>query len=309
MLVTVTVIALMPLLFYYFVVRTYTYWTDKGVKQGKPLWLFGDSWGIFFKLQNFSEMIQYVYSQCPGTRYSGIYQFLIPTLVIKDPDLIKQVTVKDFDHFVDHRTFISEDTDPLGGKNLLFLKGQKWREMRAILSPSFTASKMRSMFELISECAENFVQYFLDKNEDTVPMEVKDSCTRYANDVIATTAFGVKVDSMREPDNEFYLMGKDMSSPLSGFLDNLKFFGYFIAPRLYKVSKRWKPPKALKIYLKSSSLAPRSRTFFMDMVDRTIKIREEQGIVRPDMIHLMMEARKGIDTELTFTQQSDMSKK
>lgn len=33
--------------------------------------------------------------------------------------------------------------------------------------------------------------------------------------------------------------------------------------------------------------------FFRNLVKETIKVREEKGIVRPDMIHLLMEARKG----------------
>lgn len=34
-------------------------------------------------------------------------------------------------------------------------------------------------------------------------------------------------------------------------------------------------------------------TFFLKLIDDTIKIREEKGIVRPDMINLLLEARRG----------------
>lgn len=52
-----------------------------------------------------------------------MYQFNKPTLLLKDINLIKQVGIKDFDHFVDHRAFISEEIDPLFGKNLFSLRG------------------------------------------------------------------------------------------------------------------------------------------------------------------------------------------
>lgn len=52
-----------------------------------------------------------------------MYQLTLPTLLIRDPELIKQITVKDFDHFVDHRSFASDDADPLWSKNLFSLKG------------------------------------------------------------------------------------------------------------------------------------------------------------------------------------------
>lgn len=50
--------------------------------------------------------------------------------------------------------------------------------MRATLSGSFTGSKMKTMFNLMNEAADNFVQYFLDKNEDLIELEMKDTYTR-----------------------------------------------------------------------------------------------------------------------------------
>ena len=39
---------------------------------------------------------------------------------------------------MDHRVLITEEVDPLFGKNLVSLSGQKWKDMRATLSPAFT---------------------------------------------------------------------------------------------------------------------------------------------------------------------------
>jgi cytochrome P450 family 9 len=41
---------------------------------------------------------------------------------------------------------------------------------------------------------------------------MKNFYTRYTNDVIATTAFGLGVDSLRQPTNEFYMMGQEATS-------------------------------------------------------------------------------------------------
>lgn len=59
------------------------------------------------------------------SRYTGFYQLFTPNLMIKDPDLIKKIAVKDFDHFVNHRAFIPEDIDPLWANNLFALTGKK----------------------------------------------------------------------------------------------------------------------------------------------------------------------------------------
>lgn len=41
---------------------------------------------------------------------------------------------------------------------------------------------------------------------------MKDAFARYTNDVIASAAFGVKVDSLKHQNNEFYLMGKEATT-------------------------------------------------------------------------------------------------
>jgi len=64
--------------------------------------------------------------------------------------LLAVVSVKrplDFAYFPDHRAFVDESVEPLFGKNVFFLRGDRWREMRNTLTPSFTASKMKIMFD------------------------------------------------------------------------------------------------------------------------------------------------------------------
>lgn len=46
-----------------------------------------------------------------------------PTLMIRDPELIKRITVKEFDTFPEHRSFIPDDVDPLWNNNLFAIKG------------------------------------------------------------------------------------------------------------------------------------------------------------------------------------------
>lgn len=57
-------------------------------------------------------------------RYVGFYQLARPALMIKDPELIKELTVKDFDHFTDHWSFTDPDVDRLWASNLFALKGK-----------------------------------------------------------------------------------------------------------------------------------------------------------------------------------------
>jgi len=64
-----------------------------------------------------------LYRQLDGHKIGGIFQLMQPMYLVRDPELIKYVTVKDFEHFVDLPIFIPEDIEPILTKGLQALKG------------------------------------------------------------------------------------------------------------------------------------------------------------------------------------------
>jgi cytochrome P450 family 9 len=64
-------------------------------------------------------------------------------------------------------------------------------------------------------------------------VEMKDLFTRYTNDIIATSAFGIQCDSLSNPKNEFYEMGRKVSN--FGGVKALIMVGYKFSPKLMKV--------------------------------------------------------------------------
>ncbi|XP_044762892.1 cytochrome P450 9e2-like [Coccinella septempunctata] len=266
------------LLFYYYDRNRFMYWARKDVKQVTPPPIFGDNWHLMFKKMAFCDYIKKTYDSFDSVRYFGHYQFYQPLLVVKDPKLLKQICVKDFEHFLDHRPFTTEEADPLWNKNLFSLKGQKWKEMRSTLSPFFTGSKMRQMFVLMHECARNFADYLADKQEDMIEMELKDAFTRYSNDIIASTAFGVQCDSLRDGENQFYINGK-RATDFSGFVKNLKFVLHAVLPKLSKL-------------LKATFFDKEISDFFRGVVRDSLEYRESNKIDRPDLINLLLQARR-----------------
>jgi len=150
--------------------------------------------------------------------------------MIRDPELIKQIMMKDFDHFVNHwNIFGADDVDPhnmdnLFGSCLLALRDSRWKDMRSTLSPAFTGSKMRQMFQLINIVANETVNSLkADQiSKDGYEFDMKGYFTRFTNDVIASTAFGLHVNSFKDRMNSFYLFGKKLTE-LTTF-QNLSFF-------------------------------------------------------------------------------------
>lgn len=67
-------------------------------------------------------------------RFFGIFEFTRPLYVIRDLDLLKQIEIKEFNSFTNHRAFISEESKDILFHNILFfLKDQKWRDARSTL--------------------------------------------------------------------------------------------------------------------------------------------------------------------------------
>jgi hypothetical protein len=62
-------------------------------------------------------------------------------------------------------------------------------------------------------------------------LELKDIYTRFTTDVIATTAFGLKVDSLQQPTNKFYVMGQEATN-----FGLMKWFMVFALPKIMEVS-------------------------------------------------------------------------
>ena len=90
---------------------------------------------VVFRAQSFPDFVVYMYNKLKGHKYGGMYQFMNPIVLLRDPELIKMVTVKDFEHFLDRQFLISEDVEPLLGKALFFLKGEQFTARTVLLLP------------------------------------------------------------------------------------------------------------------------------------------------------------------------------
>jgi cytochrome P450 family 9 len=80
---------------------------------------------VVFRALSFPDFVVYMYNKLKRHKYGGVYQFMNPIVLLRDPELIKMVTVKDFEHFLDRQAPISEDAEPLFGKALGNLKGEQ----------------------------------------------------------------------------------------------------------------------------------------------------------------------------------------
>jgi len=272
---------------YYYLFKDLNLFKKHGILYVSPLPLVGNLGSVFLRRKSLAEVVHATYNLNQDAKYVGFFDGTYPVVMLRDSELIKSVGVKNFEMFLDHRSFIDEANDPLFGKNLFSLRGDKWREVRAMLSPVFTSSKMKAMFKLMSECAGNFSDFLCKLPSDKDTMEMKECFSRYTNDVIATCIFGVAIDSMRNPENDFYVYGKEMTT-----------FDTWRTVRFYLIRSMPRLCGALGIRFISDRVA----RFFKDLVRETVYTRDTQNIVRPDILQMMIDTRvkRGPSKELSI---------
>ncbi|XP_046816869.1 cytochrome P450 9e2-like [Vespa crabro] len=261
---------------YYYVFKDLSYFKKIGLPYIEPWPLVGNMGLAFLRKKTMADLTVDMYNINREAKYVGFFDMGNPIIAVRDPELIKMIAVKNFDNFPDHRSFVDEVTDPLFGKNLFSLKGNRWRETRTMLSPAFTLSKLKGMFKLMNECGADFTDYLSKMPKEEKRIEMKDVFTRYTNDVIATCAFGININSMKDRNNDFYVLGRKATN-----FDGIKSLKFFLIRSFPTITKLF------NIKLIPDNIA----NFFKDVVEEVINTRNRNKIVRSDVIQLMMEAR------------------
>ncbi|XP_044513353.1 cytochrome P450 3A24-like isoform X1 [Gracilinanus agilis] len=133
----------------------------------------------------------------------GFYDGRLPVLAILDPAMIKIVLVKEFyTLFTNRRTFgLNGNLDSA----INMAKGEKWKWIRSIISPTFTTGKLKEMFPIIKHNVDVLVKNIEKKVVQDESVNMKDIFGAYSLDVITSTSFGVDIDSINNPNDPFLI--------------------------------------------------------------------------------------------------------
>lgn len=135
----------------------------------------------------------------------------------------------------------------------------------------FTSVKLKDMFYLLVQCADQMETY-LDKFENE-QVDMREIPARFATDVIGVCAFGLQANALAEEDSLFRKMGKRI------FELNIRnigrtIFGSFL-PELYKV---------VGYFFRDSLLD----NFIIGITKDTMDYRRKNGINRKDFVDLLI---------------------
>ena len=252
---------------------SFSYWKKRGVPTLNPTPPFGDLGAAFFKRKNASQLIHESYKAFDGKNFGGLYSFTVPSLLVRDPEVIKNILVKDFDKFHSRGIVINEKKQPLLG-HLVALSGSKWRNLRVKLSPTFTSGKMKVMFGTLVECGKDLQDCLQEPADNREIIEIKDVLAKYTTDVIASCAFGIQCNCLKNPDAEFRKWGR-------------KVFELSAATKIFRTVTLLLPSFRRFIEFPPKDVSK----YFMKMVRDTVEYREENDVKRNDFMQLLIQMK------------------
>ncbi|XP_019645051.1 PREDICTED: cytochrome P450 3A24-like [Branchiostoma belcheri] len=290
----------------FFVSRRYLTWPFNkfkklGIPGPKPVLNFGN-------LLKYSEGSHVFDMECYKKygKVCGIFEGRRPVLMIGDLGLIKEITVKQF-HKFNNRMDLGSILESFAG-SLFVIRDADWKRVRSAITPTLSSGKLKQMSMLVEKCADGLVSSLVEKQEKGVMFDMKENClclsssqcnmfsflrisSAYTMDVISSTAFGMDIDSLHNPDHPFVTHAKAIFD-----MNMLKVYAYILVP----------PPFNNIFTIGGLSFFPKFATdFFKNTIEKAIKTREGSmdDTERIDFLQLLLKAhnkhRDGTTDEVT----------
>ena len=232
-----------------------------------------------------------LYHQFPDEKVVGIYTLHQPVMVVNDPDMARQILVKDFNHFVDRDTeenmsrAFPGKLDAYWLAQMTIITGDKWKDIRSTFSPIFTSGKMKAMMRFIDKVSNSLVQHLDKKTTMSDGFELKDTMGKFSMDTLASCAFGVDGQSFEDKESVFVNNAARLFRNTK--LDQFKFMGSMLIPGMGKMMR----------LMGLNTFKPKQTVFVANVVKNTIKQRKASKERKDDLIDLMLDAMEGLKEE------------
>ena len=276
-------------LFYFYMTKKFDYWTKRGVYQLKPSFPYGTMKGFFTQKEALNNIMLKEAQETKGLPFYGAYFMRAPMLFLTDVDMIKQITIKDFEYFVNtvpsnfqavKKT--NQIADKILTEQLTAAEGDRWKSIRSTFTPIFTSGKMKAMMVYVQETCKKLTNALDELAENNEEFELKEVLGKYSMDTIASCAFGVDSQAFTNKDSKFVEYAANLFQTTAS--DGIKFMLYVIP---FDIGIHILRALNLPFWKKDEA------EFFYNVILDSLKQRKESKVRRNDLIDLMVDAVKG----------------
>ncbi|XP_077533794.1 cytochrome P450 3A41-like [Haemaphysalis longicornis] len=248
--------------------RTFTFWNDKGIAHLS----FGQYLSFCYDLYTkpLHEVIRRTYAK--HGRVYGSYQGTAPTLVVGDPEILREVLVSKFKHFSD-RTEAQRTGSDVWRKSILNLSGDEWKKARNIFTPALNPARLKKIVVKISVIAEKVTSKVEEAATQGKPVNITELADHSSLDTTAALNYSVDLDSATDKEHPLIKCLEAIFSPMAGY----KLIMLFLMPRVYKFLRYDYPPKA-------------STDVFKAFVSHLIEDRRSKKKEEDDFLQVFMDA-------------------
>ncbi|KAB0791329.1 hypothetical protein PPYR_03129 [Photinus pyralis] len=270
MVILLAVLVTFLILSYFYSTRNFDYWKKRNVPHFRPIPLLGTIHSVLMRKKSISQYLCDVYNMtdfCCG----GFFIFDKPALVVKDPDLVKNVLMNDFSHFEDRNTAENKEHDLLSAVSLLMLKNHEWEEARSRFTSTLSAGKVKAMLPLVADTADRFVEHVRDVELSREVTECRELSIKYSLDALSSYALGIQANSFQNSD--FYQAARNLQN--ATFSRIVHSICYFFAHMFVKP-------------FRMTFLEPASVTFVTEVFKKNVKLRRQVEHARAGLLEALI---------------------
>lgn len=199
-----------------------------------------------------------------------------PSLVVADPEVLKQILVKDFSNFRNHH--IPGKQPARFSRSIFAARDEYWKKIRNMLTPTFSAGKMKLMVPLIEKSCDVLMEKLERIAATGDSVDVSNWFSKLTLELILSTAFGVDAAIQTDPNSEILRKAREI----------------FGAPSSLRVLHRLPFGSYLLRFI--NHLKGVKGEYFEDLAKDIIKRRLEVGTNgRVDLLQLMLTANEAAD--------------
>lgn len=266
---------------------SFQYWRKRKIPSAEASMPFGSMKNPIFEIEHIGQLYERMYreAKAKGHKHLGFFVLAKPIFMPIDLELIKCILSKDFNNFINRGFYFNEKDDPLS-VHLFSMEGEKWKNLRAKITPSLSPGKLKILLPLMVQHAMQLNEAIEKVHLSGERVDVKEIMGNYTMDVIGSTAFGLDCNSFKNPNSEyrrktkrFFSYTKLEAAKIMIFMNNHnlgRFLNYCITPQ-------------------------EVTDFFMKTIKETVSYRETNNYKRNDFMQTLIELKNDPDPSMQLS--------